>query len=319
MTRHLAIPIAALLASAVLLPPAPASAQEPGTAAPAAAQAAGAGPSKDTAPRAGADIFSGLALERPECIVYDADRDRYLIANIAGDFTAVDNNGFITAVSADGTVDTRWIAGGQQGVTLDAPKGMAVDKGRLVVADINHVRVFDLASGRPLGDYEIAEAHFLNDVAVDAEGTIYVTDTGTDSEPGGVFRLTTHHQLSLLSGGADLKRPNGIALRADGNLVVAGFGGAEVMVIGTDGRRHDALALPEGRLDGLLVRDDGSMLVTSWDGGSLVEVGADGAVRVLATGLEQPACITLDRDGTRVLVPEVEAGRITAVDIPAAE
>ena len=48
----------------------------------------------------------------------------------------VDGNGFISRLRPDGTVLTlKWIDGNKEGVTLNAPKGMALHGDRLYVTE----------------------------------------------------------------------------------------------------------------------------------------------------------------------------------------
>ena len=84
--------------------------------------------------------------------------DVYLVSNINGELAAKDDNGFIARLSPTGEILTlKWIDGAADGVTLHAPKGMALAHDTLFVADIDAVRLFDRtparhsASGRSTG------------------------------------------------------------------------------------------------------------------------------------------------------------------------
>src|SRR6201992_901027 len=89
----------------------------------------------------------------PESVLYDADNDRYLVSNINGKPLDKDNNGFISVLSPDGQITTlKWIEGGKNKVKLDGPKGTALAKGVLYVADITVVRTFDAKTGAPKAD-----------------------------------------------------------------------------------------------------------------------------------------------------------------------
>ena len=102
-------------------------------------------------------LLEGVGFRTPESVLYDPKADLYLVANIHGDPSARDGNGFISRVSPEGqVVALKWIDGQAEGVTLNAPKGMALTGERLFVADIDVVRVFDRNNGAPLA--EIAKA-----------------------------------------------------------------------------------------------------------------------------------------------------------------
>ena len=88
----------------------------------------------------------------PESILVDVKRDEYLVSNINGAPTDKDNNGFISRVAPDGKIsELKWLEGGKNGLTLNAPKGMALVGNTLYVADLDVVRVFNRSSKRSLG------------------------------------------------------------------------------------------------------------------------------------------------------------------------
>src|SRR5512145_1137124 len=112
----------------------------------------------------------------PESALHDAAQDIYLVSNINGRANARDNNGFISRVKPDGAVENlRFIEGGRNGATLNAPKGLALVGDTLWVADIDMVRAFDARTGAPLDSVDLAahDAVFLNDVAVAVTGALY--------------------------------------------------------------------------------------------------------------------------------------------------
>lgn len=270
----------------------------------------------DDAPAAApASPFAALQLQGPECVRYDAARDRYLVSNINGRMLAADNNGFISVETSAGVSKTKWIEGGQNGVTLDAPKGMQIFEDRLLVADIDQLRIFDLKTGKPLGAVAIEGAKFLNDMAVDQDGTTYITDTGTKDVPGAIYRITMSGEVTRIAGGRDLERPNGIDFDPDGRLIVVTFGGDSVMTLTTEGEIIDQLALGAGQLDGLVVRDDGTRLVSSWQGRHIVRVNPGGEPETVVTGLTQPAAFEFDPVHDRLLVPQVKLNKIAVVPL----
>lgn len=262
-----------------------------------------------------ASLFQDLQLEKPECVRYDPERDRYLISNINGKMRGADGNGFISVVDASGLTERKWISGGREGVVLNAPKGMELHDGRLLVADIDHLRVFDAGSGRALGAIRIEGAKFLNDMAVAEDGAVYITDSGTKKSPGAIYRIADDGAVAKIAGGPELARPNGIDTAPDGSLLVATFGGNSVMRVSRDGEVLERTKLDAGQLDGLLVREDGTRLVSSWKGKHLVRLAPDGASEVIVTGLVQPACFELDEARSVLLVPEVEANRIAVLPL----
>lgn len=264
-------------------------------------------------PPALAGRFEGLELKSPECVRHDREHDRYLVSNINGGMRVADNNGFITLIAGEGLAELKWIEGGRNGATLNAPKGMEIDGTELHVADIDHLRTFDLATGAPLRAVQIDDAEFLNDIAVAETGEIYVTDTGVDPASGAIFRIAADGSVTKIAGGAPYGRPNGIGFGPDGNLVVVTFAANEVLLISREGDILGRRTLDQGQLDGLVVTDGGTVLVSSWAGHHIARLNREGQSEVLVTGLTQPACFDFLPEHNLLLVPEVKLNRVTVV------
>src|SRR5207253_1127839 len=125
----------------------------------------------------------------------------YFVSNINGSPMAKDNNGFISRVRPDGAVENlKFVEGGRNGVTLNAPKGLALEGDTPWVADIDAARAFDAKAGAPIDTVSLSKlgAVFLNDIAVGLTGALYITDTGLRFDdlanvlhpgPDGVFRV----------------------------------------------------------------------------------------------------------------------------------
>ena len=91
------------------------------------------------------------SLQTPESVLWDATTDMYFVSNINGNPSVKDNNGFISRVKPDGVIDSlHFIQGGRGGVTLNAPKGLAVRGDTLWVTDIDAVRAFSARTGAPI-------------------------------------------------------------------------------------------------------------------------------------------------------------------------
>lgn len=251
--------------------------------------------------------------QTPESVLHDPTADVYLVSNINGDPLGKDDNGYIVRVSPDGQVtDPRWIDGARDGVTLHAPKGMALRGDTLFVADIDSLRAFERTSGAPLGAWGAAGVTFLNDVAAGPDGTIHVTDSGftTGFEPSGsdaVYALS-NGALTAVVKSPDLGRPNGIVAH-DGGLVAVGFGGNTTRLI-ADGQASVGTSLPTGQLDGVVRLSDGTLLVSSWEGSAVYSIAPDGTVATRVSDVEAPADLGLDEARGRVLIPLFNGNRI---------
>jgi acetyl esterase/lipase len=253
-------------------------------------------------------LLGGVGFETPESVLYDAEADVYLVANINGGPSDKDGNGFISRISPGGKVIAlKWIDGAAEGVTLNAPKGLALSGERLFVADIDVVRVFDRESGVWLEEIPVNGARFLNDVAASEEGMVYVTDSGT----GVVHRIMPDGSLEQVG---QLKNPNGIQVRGE-TILVAG-GSNQIFRLGEDGALTLEYEAPAGGLDGLILLGDEGVLVSSWMGAAVYQFDADGQVSELFGGINAPADIGFDSRRNVVLIPHFEDDRVEARPLP---
>ncbi len=262
----------------------------------------------------------------PESVLWDAEQQVWFVSNINGGPTEKDDNGFISRLSADGTIDSlHWVSGGRDGVTLNAPKGMAIVGDLLWVTDIDALRAFDRRSGALMASMEFGDqAKFLNDIAADTEGTLYITDTGIAISPEGMTRpgpdrvfKVADGMMEVLAEGAELAGPNGITWdAANGRLIVVPFAGTSLKTVAPDGEIGE-LATGIGGHDGVEILADGRIIVSSWEGGSVFAVGMDGAENtVLVSGLDAPADIGLDRARNLVAIPLFNENRVEFWRIP---
>lgn len=286
-------------------------------AAPATTPAAVAAPS---GPKA---IFHATGFQTPESVLYDDVNDRYLVSNINGTPFDADNNGYITALDTDGKVVTeKWIEGGKNKVTLNAPKGSAIDSGVLYVADIDTVRMFDLKTGEPKGNIKIAGATFLNDVAVNPmDNKIYVSDSGLKASgstpaPSGtdaVYVIEKGKARPLAKDPQKLGRPNGLALGPTGVWVVT-YGSNELYRLDDKGQQQNTMKLPSGQLDGLVVFGE-SLFMSSWEANAIYQGRSTGPFTVAIANVKSPADIGFDTKRSRILVPLFSENAVEAYDM----
>src|SRR5687768_15131867 len=263
-------------------------------------------------------IASIPGFNTPESVKYDTDLDVYFVSNINGNPSNKDGNGWIARVRPDSagagfTVDTL-LRGGQGGVTLHAPKGMAIVGDTLWVADIDAVRGFNRRTGRATRTVNLAsmQATFLNDVASDGSGNVYITDTGIRFAADGsmgtpgkqrIFRMRAGEATTVALEGDSLRNPNGIAWdNANSRFVIGPFGDAPLMTWKPGDPAPGTLAAGPGQYDGIEVLADGRVLASNWADSS-IHVVTDGQKRRLITGVAAPADIGYDTRRNRVLIP----------------
>jgi DNA-binding beta-propeller fold protein YncE len=208
----------------------------------------------------------------PESVLFDAKSKTLYVSNIdtinGSDPWAKDGKGSIGKMSADGKViKAEWVTG------LEAPKGMGLYNGKLYVADLAAVVVIDVAAGKIDKTIAVKGAEGLNDISIDKNGVIYVSD----SKAKKVYKVKDGVSELLLE---NLKGPNGVL--AHGNdFYVLDAGGLYKMnadrslTMLTDGM--------EGGTDGVENVSGGDFLVSTW-GGVVYYVNANGTKETLMDG-----------------------------------
>lgn len=288
--------------------------------APAASASADSSPPTPAAP----SMVDGF--KTPESAKYDPGLDVWFISNINGDPFAEDDNGFISRLMGDGSMDSlEFIAGGKNGVTLNAPKGMAITGDTLWVADVDVVRAFDRRTGAPLANVSLkGKARFLNDVAVGPDG-IYITDSGFGKDdkggmghpgPDQIFRVAGGKATLALKNDA-LAAPNGIAWdSAGGRFLVGPFVGKTVQAWIPGQSSLTPVGETPGQVDGLEVLGPGRLLLTSWTDSTL-DVLENGKLTPTGGKLPSPADIGVDTKRSRVAIPLLMENRVEFRQLPA--
>jgi len=245
----------------------------------------------------------------PESVLYDEANDRYLVSNINGKPTDLDNNGYITELSPDGkVVKAKFIAGGVNDVKLNAPKGLAIAGGVLYVSDISTVRKFDAKTGAAKGEIAVPGSTFLNDIATAPDGRVFVADSGVKPGANGfdptgtdAIYVIDKGKLKPLIKSKELGGPNGL-IWTDKGLLVDTFNSNEIYRVDDKGVRQDITKLPEGGLDGIIAAGD-KLFVTSWKASAVYSGKLNDKFEVAIANVTSPADIGYDTKRNRVLVP----------------
>src|SRR5215216_1706087 len=172
-------------------------------------------------------------LKTPESVIYEPNENMLFVSNIDGAPDGKDNQGFISKVSSlnGSTIMLNWVTG------LNAPKGMTITNNNitnntlLYVSDITDLVEIDVNSGKIINRYNAPGSGFLNDVASDNQGYVYVSDTVTNT----IYRLDTKNlgnnsnnnnaSLQVWLQTPELNGPNGLYVDDTNNrLIVVSFG-----------------------------------------------------------------------------------------------
>ncbi|MER8364974.1 ATP/GTP-binding protein [Mesorhizobium sp. M1378] len=262
-----------------------------------------------------AELWRAGGLEQPESALFDAAGQRVIVSNIVGNPSEADGNGYLSILSMDGKLLTQhWTDG------MDAPKGMSIAGGKLYVADLTHVRVVDLASGKLASTIDVPNAVFLNDMTADASGKIYVTDMLADT----IYRIDGDRP-ELFVKDASLASPNGI-FADGGRLIVASWGkgikpdfstAEPGGLLSVDLATKAVSPLPGAEkfanLDGV-VAIGGSIYATAYMTGTLYRYKAGGTPQVVATF--KPGSADIGTDGrSTIFVPLMNDGEVAALGL----
>lgn len=261
-------------------------------------------------------IFQTPGFSAPESVLWDGAGRVFYVSNVAGGPVAKDGQGWISKLGADGRLLVpRWLSG------LHAPKGLALSRGKLFVADIDQVVEVDQATARIERRIMVPGAVFLNDVAAARDGSVFISDTFGNA----IYRLTQDGAVKEWLRGDWLEGPNGLKVR-NGRLYVASWGlAAKDFSTKVPGRlywldmrtkqRFDVSPIPLGNLDGLEPASGGGWLTTDFLAGKLWLIKErDGSATLLKEGLAGPADLGYDAKRRLIVVPQMNGDEVTGFD-----
>ncbi len=260
-----------------------------------------------------AQAFEVKGLKTPESFIADPTTGNYFISNINGKPTEKDNNGFITKLDRTGKIiKLKFVEGGKDGVTLHAPKGLAIIDNVLYVTDIDTVKSFDKETGNPVHNLDLTEVGpvFLNDLTHDSEGNLYVTDMVANM----ILKIETRNgqKTSILVKDPHLGGPNGIVVNPQtGNLIVATWDTGSILEVDPTGQIRFLLSSKGLKnLDGIDLDDAGNIYTSSFTDGRIYKISPDfKRVKLFKEGLTTPADINLDRANQLVLIPSFNGNK----------
>lgn len=201
-------------------------------------------------------------LKVPESVLFDAKDHLLYVSNIDGkDPGAKDGVGSVGKVGLDGKIiKVDWVTG------LNSPKGLGMYGDMLYVADVDQVAVIDSKKAAIVQKIPVPGAVFLNDITVDKNGVVYVSDTRNNK----VYRIEKGKVTTYLE---NMTGANGVLADGD-NLYVLCSG--TLYKAGKDKKLTKVADGMENSTDGLEHADSKDFIVTAW-AGSIWYVKADGS------------------------------------------
>ncbi len=261
-------------------------------------------------------LVSGL--KNPESVCIGADGRAYV--TVIGEFDK-DGDGSVIVIQDKKAIP--FVEG------LDDPKGIVAYKDMLFVADKKKVLRIDKKGKVTVVADEKAfpiPPLFLNDIAVDELGMLFVSDSGDLKGDGGaVFRIDVKGKVTLV---ADKKKasqfniPNGLLHDSQMHLLVADFGSGELHRLGIADGKMEKLADGFPGADGLIFDRNGRLYISAYKEGKVFVIPRSGDKPILlAEGFKAAADICLSADNKSILVPDMTTGTVTAIpaQVPGAE
>lgn len=239
----------------------------------------------------------------PESVLFDAKNKVLYVSNIDGkEPWGKDGKGSIGKMGADGKViAVEWVTG------LNAPKGMGMSKNKLFVADLTEVVVIDIPSGKIEKRIAIPDAQGLNDVSVDNDGVVYVSD----SRGKKIFRIKGGTPELFVE---NLKGPNGVLMRGKDFYILDNGGMYKLNADKTLDKITDGM---EGGTDGIENVKGNDFIISCW-AGSIYYVNADGTKELLSDTRAQSrntADIGFDAATKTVFVPTFWRNSVVAYQV----
>ncbi|MDF2181238.1 hypothetical protein [Neptuniibacter sp. CAU 1671] len=259
---------------------------------------------------------SEAQLLQPESVVYDILRRSLYVSNVNGEPGEADGNGFVSLLDEAGTISKlHWVDG------LNAPKGMAMFGKKLFVADLDTLVVIDVEKAEILQRFKTEQSSFLNDIGINEEGIVYVTDTMNNR----IYRLY-RGKFEIWLEDPRLENPNGIYV-GNHHIFIASWGvptegwstkvpGHLLQVSLQDKTVEDfASEKPIGNLDGVAKIDENNLLVTDWMSGKLLQLSREGEQSTLAELGQGAADLLYLRSKKMMLIPQMMEGRLVALKV----
>lgn len=264
--------------------------------------------------------WEAKGFKTPESVLTDPATGYIYVSNINGAPTAKDDNGFISRLDPEGSVQNlKFIDGRDTTFTLNAPKGMAIHNGLLYVTDITYVRAFSLKDAANIANIDLGPlgASFVNDLTVDEKGDLYASDTASNT----IFLIQTRagNEARVLIKHDGLQGPNGLMIHPQtGNIIVASWGAGLLLEITAESIEQLDAGGPFRNLDGIDYDKAGNIYFSDFSAGVVYKLeprGTQGKAVPIAEKLKSPADISVDREKAILLIPEFTGHRVKSIPL----
>ena len=235
-----------------------------------------------------------ITLRGPESALFDPLSKSLYVSSM--------NAGSVVRMGLDGKlIKADWVTG------LNANKGSALFNGLLYTAELATVAVIDVAKASVIKRIPIEGAVMLNDLAVDAKGVVYVSDTRT----GKVYRIERDKPTLYLE---NIPGANGL-LCVNSDLYVAGSTTFQKVNAAKEITQFGSGF--ESGLDGIVLVSPNEFILSNYKG-ILYYVKPDGTSQVLLDSRANRIMandISYDNQTKTLYVPSFGTNRIIAYSV----
>jgi SMP-30/gluconolaconase/LRE-like protein len=165
----------------------------------------------------------------------------------------------------------------------------------------------------------------FNDIEIDPEGNIYISDSG-DWEGGGgvIFRITQDKKITPVITYEDdvrLVSPNGLLMDGD-NLLEVDYTTGILFRVDLKGKSMEKVAGGFGASDGLVRDARGRLIITDFAGHRVFVLAKPDAKppekpqEFTVSGIESSADLGISPDGKSLLIPDMGGGKLAILPMP---
>ncbi len=258
-------------------------------------------------------VWQTSRFEEPESALFDPDKKVFYVSNIKGSPIAKDGQGYISRLSEKGKItDLHWVN------DLNAPKGLAINGGKLYVADMQQLHIINTHSGHLEKSIDVPTSKMLNDVAIDSKGNVYITDI----LGGGIFQYKDEQMTQWISP-LKLPHPNGLFIKGK-TLFVATWGKGmkddfsttELGSLYQVDLNNKAISLIKdaqhiGNLDGITSINQ-QLIVNDWMNGNIFRRDKNGTKLLFKVA---KSASDISSDGNYLIVPVMKENTVIAYNI----
>jgi hypothetical protein len=166
----------------------------------------------------------------------------------------------------------------------------------------------------------------FNDIEIDGEGNLYISDSG-DWEGGGgaIYRITQDKKITpVITQDDDVKvvSPNGLLMDGADKLLEVDYTTGILFRVDLKGKSMEKVAGGFGASDGLVRDARGRLIITDYAGHRVFVLAKPDAKppekpqEITVSGIESSADLAISPDGKSLLIPDMGGGKLATLPMP---